>query len=145
MGGDSVKWLERAVYLISLLLQPWTLLLHARSGYRESSDGKHGEPLRVKETCNAGSNEAGIVKQSSFSQAVDMLQESGFVTELWVDTENQVIALRWVKKSARWHVIVRGVEHIREQLDFIGKQVIQWHTARESGTGKETNYAVMEQ
>lgn len=79
-----------------------------------------------------------------FAEAVDRLQTEGFQTQLWLDFKTQRLTFRWVKNGAKWHVTIRGLNHLPAELERVGGQVIRWLHARESGTANEANYAVPE-
>lgn len=79
-----------------------------------------------------------------FAEATDKLQEAGFRTELWIDFKTQQLTFRWVKNGAKWHITVRGLNHIVSELEQVGGQALHWLRARESGTANEANFAVPE-
>lgn len=81
---------------------------------------------------------------AEYTKAIVRLQSEGFQTELWIDTNTQMITFRWVKKGSKWHISGRGLSHLNAVLESMGRQAQHWATARELGTANENNYAVPE-
>lgn len=82
------------------------------------------------------------VKTPEYERAIQALQDIGFVTELWV--AKNAFTLRWAKRGSQWHVTVRITESVKVTLEDLGMHALNWCTARSSGGGRETNYAVKE-
>lgn len=80
----------------------------------------------------------------SFCSALDNMQEAGFTTELWLNKNTTSVMFRWTNNGSKWHVTARGIKNLRTCLDEMGENALRWCKARQSGTGREQNYAVRE-
>ena len=80
-----------------------------------------------------------------FGQALEGLQQKGYVTELWVDPKKESMTLRWACPGNQWHVTMRTkFGPIKTILAALADHALKWIAAVENDLGNESNYAVRE-